>query len=89
MEHKTVHGIGGEVHYWISRVIHRTNEAIVFTHGLTADHTMYEKQIEYFRNEYTVIVWDVPMHGLSMPYQNFFLRKHRKRLRHHPTARMH
>ena len=71
MEHKTVHGIGGEVHYWISRVIHRTNEAIVFTHGLTADHTMYEKQIEYFRNEYTVIVWDVPMHGLSMPYQNF------------------
>ena len=71
MEHKTINGIGGEVHYWISRVIHMTNEAIVFTHGLTADHTMYEKQIEYFRNEYTVIVWDVPMHGLSMLYQNF------------------
>ena len=28
MEHKTVHGIGGEVHYWISRVIHRTNASI-------------------------------------------------------------
>lgn len=71
MDHKTIKGIGGEVHYWILRTNHRTSEVIVFTHGLTADHTMYEKQIEYFRNEYTVIVWDVPMHGLSMPYKDF------------------
>ena len=71
MEHKTVNGVGGEVHYWISRTNHSPGEAIVFTHGLTADHTMFEKQTEYFQKEYTVIAWDVPMHGLSMPYKAF------------------
>ena len=71
MEHKTIKGVGGEVHYWISKTNHRSNEVIVFTHGLTADHTMYEKQIEFFQKEYTVIVWDVPLHGLSIPYRNF------------------
>ena len=71
MEHKTIKGIVGEVHYWISRASHSTDEAIVFTHGLTADHTMYEKQVDFFRNEYTLIVWDVPMHGLSVPYKDF------------------
>ena len=71
MEHKTIKGVGGEVHYWISKANHRANEVIVFTHGLTADHTMYEKQIEFFQKEYNVIVWDVPLHGLSIPYRNF------------------
>ena len=71
MEHKTIKGVGGEVHYWISKANHRSNEVIVFTHGLTADHTMYEKQIEFFQKEYNVIVWDVPLHGLSIPYRNF------------------
>ena len=71
MEHKTIKGVGGEVHYWISRTNDAKKEIIVFTHGLTADHTMFEKQIKYFQKEYTVIVWDVPMHGLSIPYKDF------------------
>lgn len=76
MEHKTVNGAGGIVHYWVSRAegnLQKANNsfAIVFTHGLTADHTMYEKQLEYFNNKYTLIVWDVPLHGLSRPYKNF------------------
>ena len=71
MKHKTIKGVGGEVHYWISETTDATKEVIVFTHGLTADHTMYKKQIEYFKKEYTVLVWDVPMHGLSTPYKNF------------------
>lgn len=73
MEHKHIHAQGGVVHYWISR----KNEAdgcIVFTHGLTADHTMFEKQVEFFSSKYTLILWDVPMHGLSRPYQNFSYR---------------
>jgi pimeloyl-ACP methyl ester carboxylesterase len=32
---------------------------------------MFEKQVEYFKQEYTVITWDVPLHGLSRPYSNF------------------
>ena len=71
MEHNTINGVGGKVHYWISRPQNTANNTIVFTHGLTANHTMYEKQIEYFKAEYNVITWDVPMHGLSMPYEGF------------------
>ena len=71
MEHKKISGVGGEVHYWISRPKSTPKGAIVFTHGLTANHTMYEKQVEYFKDEYIVITWDVPMHGLSIPYKDF------------------
>ena len=71
MEHKTILGVGGTVHYWISRPCGMPKGTIVFTHGLTANHTMFEKQIAYFQNEYVVITWDVPMHGLSIPYQSF------------------
>ena len=45
MGHKTIKGVGGEVHYWISRPNEEPKGTIVFTHGLTADHTMFEKQI--------------------------------------------
>lgn len=71
MEHKTISGVGGEVHYWISRPQTTPKGAIVFTHGLTANHTMYEKQVDYFKENYIVITWDVPMHGLSIPYKSF------------------
>lgn len=71
MEHKTINGAGGVVHYWISRPAIESKDVIVFTHGLTADHTMYEKQIEYFKDTYTLITWDVPFHGLSRPYKSF------------------
>ena len=71
MEHKTICVVGGEVHYWISRPENTPNRCIVFTHGLTANHTMFEKQIDYFKDRYIVIVWDVPMHVLSVPYKNF------------------
>lgn len=43
----------------------------MFTHGLTANHSMFEKQTEYFKQNFTVITWDVPLHGLSRPYRDF------------------
>ena len=61
----------GTVHYWVSHNENKQAKCIVFTHGLTADHSMFEKQVEYFKREYTVITWDVPLHGLSRPYSNF------------------
>ena len=70
MDHKQIAAQGGTVHYWIDRK-EKDTACIVFTHGVTADHTMFEKQAEYFAGKYTVILWDVPMHGLSRPYQNF------------------
>lgn len=71
MKHMTINEVGGKVHYWISRPNNNSKGALVFTHGLTANHTMYERQVEYFKNDYVVITWDVPLHGLSIPYQEF------------------
>ena len=61
----------GTVYYWISRNENEHAKCIVFTHGLTADHSMFQMQVEYFKSEYTIIAWDVPLHGLSRPYSNF------------------
>lgn len=73
MYHKTILAQGGTVHYWIARN-ENVSDCIVFTHGVTAYHTMFEKQILYFANNYTIILWDVPMHGLSRPYKQFSYR---------------
>lgn len=73
MRHKKVLAQGGTVHYWIDKK-ENASDCIVFTHGVTADHTMFEKQICYFADNYTILLWDVPMHGLSRPYKNFSYR---------------
>lgn len=70
MKHKQILAQGGIVHYWIDKV-EDTSDCIVLTHGVTADHTMFEKQVDFFAGKYTVLLWDVPLHGLSRPYQNF------------------
>ncbi len=70
-EHKQLESNNGCVHYWISKNSNPDAKCILFTHGLTANHTMFEKQVEYFKDNYSVITWDVPLHGLSRPYQNF------------------
>lgn len=71
MEKKYIQSEQGRVYYWIDKNKDKSAKCIVFTHGLTANHSMFEKQVEYFSKEYTVITWDVPLHGLSRPYSNF------------------
>lgn len=71
MKHKSVKSERGTTHYWINRIEDENARCIVFTHGLTANHMMFEKQVEYFSNKYTVVTWDVPLHGESRPYANF------------------
>lgn len=73
MEHKTIAAQGGTVHYWIDRAGDGA-PCIVFSHGLTADHTMFEKQAAYFTGKYTLLLWDIPLHGLSRPYARFSYR---------------
>ena len=75
MEHKQIQSEHGITHYWISHNQNPSAMCIVFTHGLTANHTMFEKQVEYFASGYTVLTWDVPLHGLSRPYQDFSYRQ--------------
>ncbi len=61
----------GTITYW-------TNETepdrltLVFLPGLTADHHLFDKQVEAFKDNYNVIVWDAPGHGKSRPFDLTF-----------------
>lgn len=58
----------GNIYYWIN--ITDTNKpTLVFLPGLTADHRLFDKQIEYFENKYNVFVWDAPAHASSWPFK--------------------
>ena len=72
MEHKIISGEHGSVHYWVKG---QGDHCIVFTHGATMDHGLFEYQVDYFAQQYKVIIWDVPLHGLSRPYDRFSLLK--------------
>lgn len=61
----------GDVHFWISEDWDDTKKTIFFLHGLTANHTMFDDQVEYFKKDFNVITWDAPMHGASKPFEGF------------------
>lgn len=61
----------GTIHYWVDKI----NDAIptlVFLPGLTADHRLFEKQLEHFENKYNLFVWDAPGHASSWPFELSF-----------------
>ena len=58
----------GEVHYWITARIRNDKPTLLFLPGLTADHRLFEKQIEYFEPKLNVFVWDAPAHASSWPF---------------------
>lgn len=57
----------GNIHYWIS-ITNKNSITLAFLPGLTADHRLFDKQIEYFENKYNVLVWDAPAHSASWPF---------------------
>lgn len=57
----------GTIHYWI-HMIDADIKTLVFLPGLTADHRLFEKQIEFFKNQYNILVWDAPAHASSWPF---------------------
>lgn len=58
----------GTIRYWINKEAEKTAPQLVFLPGLTADHRLFEKQIEYFEGKYPVFVWDAPGHAASRPF---------------------
>jgi len=65
----------GDIHYWIA-CADEGAPWLVFLPGLSADHTLFEKQIAYFRASYNCFVWDAPAHGVSRPFAlNFTMRE--------------
>ena len=68
MKEKTYVTRCGTIHYWVN-IVSTDVETLVFLPGLTADHRLFDKQIEYFKNKYNVFVWDAPGHASSWPFQ--------------------
>ncbi len=64
----------GNIVYWVNEKKENDKPELVFLPGLTADHRLFLKQIEHFKDEYSVFVWDAPGHNLSYPFEmNFSL----------------
>jgi len=57
----------GEIHYWINE-FKTSQKTLVMLPGLTADHTLFDKQIEAFQDKYNILVWDAPGHNNSRPF---------------------
>lgn len=58
----------GPIHYWMTDVV-PARETLVFLPGLTADHHLFDKQIEPFEKEYNLLTWDAPGHAASRPFR--------------------
>lgn len=61
----------GRIHYWYYENLNPNTMCLVFTHGVTADHTMFDFQVEHLKKDYSVLTWDMPKHGHSRPYDIF------------------
>lgn len=67
MIEKTYGTSSGTIHYWL-HIMDTDTATLAFLPGLTADHRLFDKQIEYFENKYNVFVWDAPAHAASWPF---------------------
>ena len=68
MEEKTYQTPCGTIHYW-TNVSHPDEITLVFLPGLTADHRLFDKQIQHFKEKYNIVVWDAPAHAASWPFR--------------------
>ena len=71
LREKSIKTLNGEIYYWLNNNRTNSDVCIVFCHGLTADHSLFEKQIDFFAFKYQILLWDIPLHGKSIPYKNF------------------
>lgn len=72
MLEKTYETKRGTIHYWTQATARQQDIQLVFLPGLTADHRLFDKQIEYFKGMYPVLVWDAPGHSTSYPFDLTF-----------------
>ncbi|MEM9834073.1 MAG: alpha/beta hydrolase [Bacteroidota bacterium] len=74
MDKRHVTSERGKTYYWIKKNETKPAAAcLVFSHGLTTDHTLFDQQVNFWSATHTVITWDMPLHGESRPYENFTL----------------
>lgn len=68
--HHVFERAGNKIHYWLTGPADRP--LVVFTHGATMDHRMFDPQVPLVAQHYRVLTWDVRGHGLSRPLGNSF-----------------
>ena len=59
----------GTIVYYASERVDQTLPWLVFLPGLTADHRLFEKQIQFFCDKANCLTWDPPAHGESRPFE--------------------
>lgn len=61
----------GTIRYWVND-LKPDAVSLVLLPGLTADHRLFDKQVEYFEPRCNVFVWDAPGHAASRPFELSF-----------------
>lgn len=62
----------GAIRYWVAADAERKEPQLVFLHGLTADHRLFDRQLAYFAGRCPSLVWDAPGHAASRPFSLAF-----------------
>ncbi|MCR5294160.1 MAG: alpha/beta hydrolase [Lachnospiraceae bacterium] len=57
----------GCIHYFVNE-FRPGRQTLVMLPGLTADHRLFDKQVEAFEDEYNLFTWDAPGHAASRPF---------------------
>ena len=68
MRRRTFETSSGAIVYWASDAAVSGRPWLVFLPGLTADHRLFDKQVEHFERRANCFVWDPPAHGESRPF---------------------
>ena len=59
---------GGPIRYWTDTDAGEGAPWLAFLPGLTADHRLFDRQMEHFSGKANCLVWDPPAHGDSRPF---------------------
>ena len=71
MKEKTAETASGTIHYWTNDIL-PNRMTFIFLPGLTADHHLFDKQVEFFEGRCNVLTWDAPGHAASRPFELSF-----------------
>lgn len=58
----------GKIYYEVHGEENRP--VIVFSHGVAMDHQTFQKQVDYLKRSFRIVIWDLPFHGKSQPLTN-------------------
>lgn len=66
LEPRVLERSGSALHYWVGG--DQGRPAVVFLHGATMDHRMFNAQVPAVLADHRVLVWDARGHGQSQPF---------------------